>query len=84
MGHYLKERRKNTKGYKAQGNGQMGADQAVTNYRKTKSYLKNNQHSAWQREQYLFSPVIQIFNSDLTEQECNCNFRFLWENAMCL
>ena len=46
----------------------MEADQAITNYRKTKSYLRNNQDSAWQREQSLFSPVIQIFNSDLTEK----------------
>lgn len=46
----------------------MEADQAITNYGKTKSYLKNNQHSAWQRERYSFSPVIQIVNSDLTEK----------------
>ena len=46
----------------------MEATQAITNYRETKSYLGNNQDSGWQREQYLFSSVIQIFNSDLTEK----------------
>lgn len=43
MEPYLKERRKNSKGYKAQGNGQMEATQAITNYRETKSYVRNNQ-----------------------------------------
>lgn len=55
----LKGRRKINKGCKVQGNGQMKINWAITNYRKPKSYIRNNPYTAWQnREQYLSSPVM--------------------------